>query len=102
MSYMDDVIPVRVNLTSGLSPRWDPRPRALVAITEEEISSTHPVPPTEELPTYDEVMQNEMSYHSAHCGAYTKECTNYKINQETEIMDTINPGTIGKIIYDWP
>ena len=69
MSYMDDVIPVRVNLTPGLSPRQDPRPRAPVAITEEEISSPHLVPPTEELPTYDEVMQNEMRYCSVHHGA---------------------------------
>ena len=68
MSYMDDVIPVRVNptLPLGLSPKWDPRPRALVAITEEEIFSPHPVPPAEELPTYDEVMQNETMYHSVY------------------------------------
>ena len=71
MSYMDDVIPVRVNptLPPGLSPRWDPRPRAPVAITEEEISSPHPVPPAEELPTYDEVMENETRYCYVYCGA---------------------------------
>ena len=69
MSYMDDVILVRVNLTPGLLPRWDPRSRAPVTVTEEEISSPCPVPPAEELPTYDEVMQNEMRYHSVHHGA---------------------------------
>ena len=71
MSYMDDVVPVRVNptLPPGLSPRWDQRPRALVTITEDEISSHHPLPPAEELPTCDEVMQNETRYHSVCCGA---------------------------------
>ena len=71
MSCMDDVIPARVNPTPppGLSPRWDPRPRALVAVTEEEVSSPHPVPPAEELPTYDEVMQNETRYCSVCHGA---------------------------------
>ena len=71
MSYMDDVIPVRVNptLPLGRSLRQDLRPRAPVTITEEEISSPPPVPPAEQLPTYDEVMQNETSYCSVYHGA---------------------------------
>ena len=71
MSYMDDVVPVRVNPIPppGMLPRWDTAPRSWATVAEEERSTPHPALPEEELPTYDEVMQNETRYHPVYCGA---------------------------------
>ena len=94
MPYMDDVIPVRVNPTPplGLSPRQDPRPSALVAITEEEISSLHPIPPAEELPTYDEVMQNKTRYCSVYRGAASGAPGFLEDSSSTSNSDNIHEG----------
>ena len=71
MSYMDDVVPVRVNPTPppGMLPRWDTGPSSWATAAEEERSTPHPALPEEELPTYDEVMQNETRYCPVYHGA---------------------------------
>ena len=63
MSYMDDVVPVRVAPVPGMSPQWADRPWSQATSSREGRLSPHAIlPEEEELPTYDEVMQNENRY----------------------------------------
>ena len=67
---MDDVIPVRVNPTPplGMSSRQVAESRSQTTRVEEERSSPKVAWSKVELPTYDEVMQDETRYHPVHGG----------------------------------
>ena len=80
MSYMDDVVPVRVAPMPGMLPRQVDRPWSQATSTREERLTSHAILPEEELPTCDEVMQNENRYHPIPC-----------LWQEPQVFQMIHP-----------
>ena len=120
---MDDVVPVRVNPIPppGISPRQVTGTGSQAAATGEERSSPHAALHKEELPTYDEVMQDETRYHTILCGAvagtpnFPEDSSSTSNSDSTlegvyhvqgqpagRILNTPHPGAIGKTTFDWP